>query len=148
MGMKQNKNREIFPGILLQQSVCRWSKLQPERVKKSISFIKRFQKFCVDLNNLLCVFEYFRPPRTIVPNISGINIGTTVGSILDSTPYLPPPPPPPDMLKIEPKARRKFNVPAKYRCRVCHKIYLGDRKMAKHMKAFPTHGPSGKEHFD
>ena len=83
-----------------------------------------------------------------MPNIAGINIGTTVGSILDSTPYLPPPPPPPDMLKIEPKARRKFNVPAKYRCRVCNKIYLGDRKMAKHMKAFPTHGPSGKEHFD
>ena len=83
-----------------------------------------------------------------MPNIAGINIGTTVGSILDSTPYLPPPPPPQDMLKIEPKARRKFNVPAKYRCRVCHKIYLGDRKMAKHMKAFPTHGPSGKEHFD
>ena len=46
------------------------------------------------------------------------------------------------MKQIEPKARRKFTVPAKYRCRVCQKIYLGDRKMARHIKAYPTHGPS------
>ena len=79
-----------------------------------------------------------RPPRTIVPNPN-----TSVGSILDF-PNLPPPPPPPDPLdlkQIEPKARRKFTVPLKFRCRVCQKIYLGDRKMARHMKAYPTHGP-------
>ena len=79
-----------------------------------------------------------RPPRTIIPNLD--NLTSTPGSILD-LPNLPPPPPPPDMLRIEPKARRKFTVPDKFRCRVCNKIYLGDRKMAKHVKAFPTHGP-------
>ena len=62
-----------------------------------------------------------RPPRTIAPNVS---VGTTVGSILDM-PNLPPPPPPPDFSKLETRARRKFTVPDKYRCRVCHKIYLG-----------------------
>jgi hypothetical protein len=88
-----------------------------------------------------------RPPRTIVPNIDLVSslanasttgtISTTLGSILD-LPNLPPPPP---VDNIEPKARRKFNVPAKYRCRVCNKIYLGDRKMARHVKAYPGHGP-------
>ena len=79
-----------------------------------------------------------RPPRTIVPNVT--TLGTPVGSILDM-PNLPPPPPPPELSKLEPKSRRKFTVPDKYRCRVCHKIYLGDRKMAKHIKNFPGHGP-------
>ena len=46
-----------------------------------------------------------------------------------------------DLSQIEPKGRRKFTVPAKYRCRVCNKIYLGDRKMHRHMKAHPGHGP-------
>ena len=25
---------------------------------------------------------------------------------------------------------------------MCHKIYLGDRKMKKHVKLFPNHGPT------
>ena len=55
--------------------------------------------------------------------------------------------------KIKPKARdsegpqvervkRKLTIPDRYRCAVCHKIYLGDRKMKKHVKLFPNHGPS------
>ncbi len=40
------------------------------------------------------------------------------------------------------KTRRKMTVPERFRCAVCNKIYLGDRKMKKHMKLFPTHGPS------
>ena len=50
-----------------------------------------------------------------------------------------------DLSQIEPKGRRKFTVPAKYRCRVCNKIYLGDRKMHRHMKAHPGHGPPPSE---
>ena len=55
--------------------------------------------------------------------------------------------------KIKPKTRdlegppvervkRKLTIPDRYRCAVCHKIYLGDRKMKKHIKLFPNHGPS------
>ena len=40
-----------------------------------------------------------------------------------------------------PKAKRMFTVPPRYRCRVCHKMYLGDRKMNRHIKNYPGHGP-------
>ena len=36
-------------------------------------------------------------------------------------------------------ARRNFIPPAKYICKVCGKIYLGDKKIAKHLKHFPSH---------
>jgi len=48
---------------------------------------------------------------------------------------------PKDTAEDEPPPKRKFTVPERFRCRVCHKIYLGDRKMAKHMRLFPSHGP-------
>ena len=44
--------------------------------------------------------------------------------------------------EAEQKPRRKFIVPNKYRCRVCNKIYLGDNKMRKHVRLYPSHGPS------
>ncbi|TRY62872.1 hypothetical protein TCAL_15201 [Tigriopus californicus] len=41
----------------------------------------------------------------------------------------------------QPRPKRRFFVPDRYRCRVCDKIYLGDKKMAKHIKLYPDHGP-------
>ena len=41
----------------------------------------------------------------------------------------------------EPRPKRRFHIPERFRCRVCHKIYLGDRKMNRHMRLFPSHGP-------
>ena len=35
--------------------------------------------------------------------------------------------------------RRNFVPPAKYVCKVCGKLYLGDKKIAKHLKHFPSH---------
>lgn len=35
--------------------------------------------------------------------------------------------------------RRNFVPPEKYICKVCGKLYLGDRKIAKHLKHFPSH---------
>ena len=35
--------------------------------------------------------------------------------------------------------RRNFVPPAKYICKVCGKLYLGDKKIAKHLKHFPSH---------
>ncbi len=43
---------------------------------------------------------------------------------------------------VEPQPKRKFHIQERYRCRVCHKIYLGDRKMNRHIKLYPSHGPS------
>ena len=35
--------------------------------------------------------------------------------------------------------RRNFVPPAKYICKVCGKLYLGEKKIAKHLKHFPSH---------
>ena len=52
-----------------------------------------------------------------------------------------PPPPPPPTPAVS-KAKRNINVPLKYRCKACNKIYLGDKKMSRHMKSHgPEHGP-------
>ena len=101
-----------------------------------------------------------RPPRALAAsNVNKNNSSKTstmpattasttatpsVGTILD--PNLPPPPAPPPLHHDEPPAsKRKFNVPARFRCRVCNKIYLGDRKMQKHIKSNPTHGPNERD---
>jgi hypothetical protein len=42
------------------------------------------------------------------------------------------------------KIRKKMTVPDRYRCAICQKIYLGDRKMKRHMKLYPSHGPSAE----
>jgi len=38
------------------------------------------------------------------------------------------------------QTRRNFTPPARYVCKVCGKLYLGDRKMSRHLKHFPSHG--------
>ena len=48
-------------------------------------------------------------------------------------------PPPPSSSVV--KQKRNFNVPPRFRCKVCNKIYLGDRKMNRHIKNYPGHGP-------
>ena len=37
-------------------------------------------------------------------------------------------------------SRRTFVPPARYICKVCGKVYLGDKKMARHLRYFPDHG--------
>ena len=48
-----------------------------------------------------------------------------------------PPPQVPDNIPLP--ARRNFIPPAKYICKVCGKLYLGDKKIAKHLKHYPSH---------
>jgi len=65
---------------------------------------------------------------------------------------------------IEQRPKRRLSVPPRFKCRVCNKIYLGsftsieifferllntffvifqgDKKMSRHVKLFPGHGPS------
>uniref|UniRef100_A0A0K2TK47 Putative LOC100900174 [Metaseiulus occidentalis] n=1 Tax=Lepeophtheirus salmonis TaxID=72036 RepID=A0A0K2TK47_LEPSM len=61
-------------------------------------------------------------------------------SVKKQGPPSPQPPPPPPIPQMD-KPKRQLNIPPKYRCRVCNKIYLGNRKMLKHIKLFPNHGP-------
>ena len=58
-----------------------------------------------------------------------------------------PPPPPPPVLEVAPEVlpaprpgRRNFTPPARFVCKVCGKLYLGDRKIQRHLKNFPSHG--------
>ena len=48
-------------------------------------------------------------------------------------------PPPKVEDNIPLPSRRNFIPPAKYICKVCGKLYLGDKKIAKHLKHFPSH---------
>ena len=44
-----------------------------------------------------------------------------------------------DQMQLPNHNRRSFIPPAKYICKVCGKLYLGDKKIAKHLKHFPSH---------
>ena len=44
-------------------------------------------------------------------------------------------------VQIEDRPKKRFVPPDRFRCKVCNKVYLGDRKMGKHMKLYPGHGP-------
>ena len=70
-----------------------------------------------------------RPPIPIDEEFKATNVAPLAKDDVE----LPAPP--------TPKVKRNFNVPPKYRCKVCNKIYLGDRKMSRHMKNFSGHGP-------
>ena len=60
---------------------------------------------------------------------------------LESVPYVEKEQAPPKEQQPSQKVKRSFTVPPRYRCRVCHKMYLGDRKMNRHIKNYPGHGP-------
>ena len=68
-------------------------------------------------------------------NFSRDNNGAISGPITNMN--FEPPPKVDDQIQLP--NRRNFIPPAKYICKVCGKLYLGDKKIAKHLKHFPSH---------
>ena len=66
----------------------------------------------------------------------GENIGVSSGGLTNMNYELPKVD---DPMELPNPSRRNFIPPAKYICKVCGKLYLGDKKIAKHLKHFPSH---------
>ena len=64
------------------------------------------------------------------------NIGVTSGGLSNMNYDLPKVN---DQMQLPNPNKRNFIPPAKYICKVCGKLYLGDKKIAKHLKHFPSH---------
>ena len=65
------------------------------------------------------------------------DIGATSGGLTNGMNYELPKVD--DQMQLPNPSRRSFIPPAKYICKVCGKLYLGDKKIAKHLKHFPSH---------
>ena len=68
-------------------------------------------------------------------DISDDVLTVSTGAITDMN--IEPPPKVEDNIPLP--NRRNFIPPAKYICKVCGKLYLGEKKIAKHLKHFPSH---------
>ena len=93
-----------------------------------------------------------RPPKRIIKESPGLNVKpveteplalssavSSVGMSGAVTNMNLAPPPKVDPPSILPLNKRHFIPPAKYICKVCGKLYLGDKKIARHLKHFPSH---------
>ena len=65
----------------------------------------------------------------------GLTTSVSTGAITNMN--IEPPPKVEDNIPLP--NRRNFIPPARYVCKVCGKLYLGEKKIAKHLKHFPSH---------
>ena len=98
---------------------------------------QRIIKDSPDLNPNIPPVPEEQGTSTSNPSISvaGANAATT-GAVTNMN--LTPPPQVENTIPLP--NRRNFIPPAKYICKVCGKLYLGDKKIARHLKHFPSHG--------
>ena len=87
-----------------------------------------------------------RPPHRIQAETeeAGEEIMMSEGDVSASGPITnmnnrPPPKVDSNIPNISLPYKRNFVPPEKYICKVCGKLYLGDKKIAKHLKHFPSH---------